>query len=381
MRQTKSQQQPADLKASIRTLIYCLLCTSAIGCVNKPSNKDKNAATLATPRTISTLQAQTNTQVFIHIKLNNQTIVERSVVGAQQSEFILDKSIFEATNNQLDISFSITPNNATANNEYELASARVVFSSISSDQIIIPPLQYQYTDNDQDGIADVHEWLISPIDIDSDNLINSLDNDSDNDGAQDGLDPSPYGDDLSGPPSDTLTQLSIQAADSETFSVSVLQNQDYPVDTFADFAEPIPFRSPSAWPFSADDIGNTARSSSLPWDAIDITKVIQEQCPDWRIPTGTSAIESSLNGAALLLFQRAGTEHALVPLANGQVSLANMRVDVPSALFGELELPLNEALMAILVAPFSTGWVTLWSDPNFSGDSCTINLTQSRPIF
>jgi hypothetical protein len=255
-----------------------------------------------------------------------------------------------------------------------LASSRqVLTANMNGDTMKLSCRLYQYADNDRDGIFNVHELTVVPRDLDSDSVDNVFDTDSDGDAVTDGNDNIPY----EGSNTDSSV-VDLQQTLRLEFNGAVL---DVPVEQLigdaqelqqiASTAESLLLRTPTLWPVVPDEADLADRR----WTAYGLRAGTQELCPDWQQSVGTSSIRSSVQSTVLLYFRRDDGTAILAALNEGDIADLDIHDNV---MHGNGLGPFNDGLRMVLAPRNTVGWLDLYTDSNYEGRVCSLNVTSDR---
>jgi len=177
-----SENIPIPFNTKLFLTFTVLLITT--GC-SQPSADPQNES--FEPRAITELRTRGIGSISLQISINNQLIIDTLTVGETETEVLIDSSLLQENQNNIDIIFSLVPSiDNTQVSSRQIAEANIIVPAIPPGSLFeLPPIEYRYTDSDNDTIADIHELLIDPIDIDLDFIPNNEDSDSDGDGLTD----------------------------------------------------------------------------------------------------------------------------------------------------------------------------------------------------
>ncbi|MFK8080288.1 MAG: hypothetical protein AB8B97_08390 [Granulosicoccus sp.] len=354
--------------------VFVLLNVILTGCVDTQliEETDSRQDALLQPRSISTLRDNTNLLVHLRVSVNDRTVSDAPLRTSGTLPLPIPSTALDETVNALEVLFYV-PADQAGIQDLPLASAQYTLPDAQGSTVTLPGRLYQYEDSDNDGIANVHELLVSPSDLDNDNLVNVLDTDSDGDSISDGDDGTPYegADDMAhttGPAQ--LIQVNVngtRVAIPVERSIGDTEELMHSVNTIAE----LPFRRPRLWPNSSDlfDLADKR------WSAYGVKAGNQELCPDWNQSVGTSSIRSSIEETVLLYFRRDDGSAFVSALGNNDLadldSYDNTSVGVGQG-------PFNDGLRMLLVPRGTVGWVELYIDRDFRGRVCTLNLTSAQ---
>ncbi|MFK7860863.1 MAG: hypothetical protein AB8B64_18745 [Granulosicoccus sp.] len=345
------------------------------GCVDTQSidTTDNNHNALPQPRSVSTLRNTTDIPVHLRASVNGSVLTDTAIRTSVISSLPIPSAALNETINELDVLFYV-PADQGNTQELPLARAQYTLPDTQIGTVTLPGRLYQYEDSDNDGIANVHELLVSPNDLDNDDLVNVLDEDSDGDSINDGDDTLPFeGADnpaqTSGPA--RIIQMNVNGTRVAVPVERIVGDTEellHSVDT----VDELPLRGPDLWPHSpiANELANKQ------WTAYGVKAGTQELCPEWTQSVGTSSVRSSVQGSILLYFRRDDGTAFVSALDNNDLVDLDTYDNTPTNIGRG---PYNDGLRMLLVPRGTVGWVELFVDRDFRGSVCTLNLTSERP--
>jgi hypothetical protein len=323
------------------------------------------------PKAVTTLAALRNLDIRFTIAVNSLTVLTGIKPQQNETELLINPESFIEGTNTVTVQFYAEDKNGQV---YQLASAEQQFTiNQSSNQLNLNGLYYQYTDSDNDGRFDVHELSVQPTDVDNDGTRNVFDTDSDNDGVADGPDSSPYG---------TLTVsfdqtpsflLENQLGNTSPHYISRFNGPTIETLHLLNTLPAVSLSTPTLWPSGSWPSLYTERGL----EAFELGAGVNNLCPQYRISIDTSSIRSTVSQPVLLYFRKLDNTPFVAPLAATEVAnLQNIDSTEQVAMSHW-----DDALRIIMVPEGTVGWIELWSEPNFTGDLCRINLTTDQSQF
>ncbi|MEM7256694.1 MAG: hypothetical protein AAF404_04825 [Pseudomonadota bacterium] len=317
------------------------------------------------PKAVAALDAQTNLDIRFTVTINGMVVSTDNQPAQMETALSIDPDAFVSGSNTVTVEFFAIDNNTQ---RYPLASAeqQVEFSQ-SIDRISLSGLYYQYTDTDNDNLFDVHELAIQPADVDNDGTANVYDTDSDNDGITDGIDPSPYG--TINVPFDQTPSFIVESpsGDGTPYYVTRFTGPTTEVLQLLNTLPAVELRTPDLWPGSSWPSINRERGLN----AFELGNGSGSLCPQLRISFDTSSIRSTISQTALWYFRRFDSDPFVAPLGTAEVSNLNIIDNTQN----QQNSDWNDALRIIMVPDGTVGWIELWSEPDYTGQVCRINLT------
>lgn len=306
--------------------------------------------------------------LFFTLMLNGTSTDTRYEVTGQETRIVLPSGDLRSGVNSIRIEFYFKAGGA---DEILIADSVQSINRNQSDVMTLAGLDYRYADSDSDSIINAHELMQVDEDPDQDSLPNYLDADSDDDGVTDGVDFTPYGD-ATNIDDNAIIRFSYRASDGEMSLIAVgsIASDTGVLSALADDQTVSEF-VPTAWPMNNVPV---ADSNTL-WTAIEISAGGNATCPDWRISRDTSSLSSSLTQPAYGVFQRQDNTVILVPVGGGDIADMSLYRSDNTADGADT---IDNSLIAVLVAPNTAGWLSLYSQRNFTGEPCILNSTFPR---
>lgn len=354
----------------MQALIGTLILTA---CTERVPQETETAGIQITPRSISTLLRSPEFTIHLRVHVNDVLLSDREVIASDDIPVSVPLSRLTDTINQVSVLFYI-PEYGSMSEELPLAfSQQILSADMNGDTTTLSGRMYQYADSDNDGIFNVHELAVVPRDLDGDSVDNVFDSDSDGDAVTDGNDNIPY----KGSNTDSSV-IALQQTLQLSFSgilldvaVEELVGDANELQDAASRAEPLPLRLPTLWPATP----NMAELEGKRWTAYGLKAGTRELCPDWQQSVGTSSIRSSVQGTVLLYFRRDDGTAFLAALNDGDIADLDLH-DNDTHDNGRGQF--NDGLRMVLAPRNTVGWLELYTDSNYEGRVCSLNVTSDR---
>jgi len=351
---------PTTVRHWVRRPLVVLVAVllSAMGCdrdVHLPDSGDESVV----PHAIDRLRSSDIGTVRFTLYVNGQVQQQELLVGAQETRIVVNASLLSATTNEIQLEFSIR---LTDNREYPLAtSTQLIPAAMAGETVRLSGLFYTYADSDEDGILNLHELTVMPENIDGDEFDNVDDVDSDGDGiSYDGVD--------NGGTVNNQSQFTLLVPGVGDQAVQIIDSigDQSEVDHLVNTIGELELRGSALWP----DVDSFVADNST-WTAFSLGTAVESLCPTWRIKIDTSSLKLGVSRDTLLYFRRFDGAPFITPLEAGNISDFS-EIDNDAAI-GTSEW--DDALRMILVREGTAGWLELWTEKNFAGTLCVINLS------
>ncbi len=364
---------PTVRTSALRYLPILLVSFLIANCTSKSTHYKSITTASFEPRAISNLRAFSSGTVRLRLAINDLTLIPDLLVHDDETHISLDSTAFTDETNEIRVEFFLQLSDGSFNT---LATSTLsVPLPAAGSAIELSGLFYEYADSDNDGLYNVHELLISPVDVDGDGADNVNDTDSDNDGVPDGEDLQPYGPSISSAASGVTLQFDLLQPNAKVEKIKIVGIEGIADELLhlANTLGEVELRTPALWPDVIEpNIGGTTQ-----WAAYGLGNGSNTLCPQLRIGIGTTSLKSSLSDTALLYFRRHDGSPFVAAIAANEIPNFDI-YENDGQLTGNG--PWNDGLRIILVPDGAVGWLDLWTEQNFSGDKCELNLSTALGV-